>query len=315
MRRPLLSTISISCMLLVARVQAGPLTVAFQDREISDPKAAVFVLPGQAVDFVVDAGGAAGAATMRGTIGALTQERPDRWQWGAPTRPGSFGMLHVVDPADAQRSIALSVFVLVPVAEVTNGFVGDFRVDAYPRGRPKKNPQDYAPPAGFVEVTEANRDLPVSPHFKIGQFVSKQTGDWPKYVVPSDRLYLKLEGALEAVRRAGFDAPTLYVMSGYRTPYYNRRLGNVPFSRHIYGDAADVFVDIDENGYMDDLNGDGIVSVADAVTMARWLDTLAGEPRFLALAGGLGVYDSTRYHGPFIHVDARGYDARWGLKP
>jgi hypothetical protein len=224
-------------------------------------------------------------------------------------------MRHVVGDSSSRPQIDLTVFVLVPTARVTNGYVGEFRVDAYPRGRPDKNPQNYAPPIGFVEVTEANRDLHVSPHFKIGQFVSKQVGDWPKYVVPSDRLYAKLEGMVEAVQRAGFEVATLHVMSGYRTPYYNRTLGNVPFSRHIYGDAADVFVDVDEDEYMDDLNGDGVVDVTDAVTMAEWLEALAEQPAYFPFAGGLGVYDATQFHGPFIHVDARGHDARWGLQP
>jgi hypothetical protein len=166
-----------------------------------------------------------------------------------------------------------------------------------------------------VQVTAANRDLQVSPHFRIGQFVSKQQGDWPKYVAPGSRLYAKLERVLDAVKAAGFPADTLHVMSGYRTPYYNRAIGNVQYSRHIYGDAADVFVDIDEDGNMDDLNGDGTVDVRDAVTMADWLEALTGEPSFADLSGGLGIYDANPYHGPFIHVDTRGSKARWGVRP
>lgn len=31
------------------------------------------------------------------------------------------------------------------------------------------------------------------------------------------------------------------------------------------------------------------------------------------LAGGIGVYRASSAHGPFAHVDVRGWRARWGL--
>jgi hypothetical protein len=52
---------------------------------------------------------------------------------------------------------------------------------------------------------------------------------------------------------------------------------------------------------------------------AQWLYQLADElfalPENEFLRGGLGVYRSTPAHGPFLHVDARGRRARWGLLP
>jgi hypothetical protein len=30
------------------------------------------------------------------------------------------------------------------------------------------------------------------------------------------------------------------------------------------------------------------------------------------LTGGVGLYRSTRSHGPFAHIDVRGSKARWG---
>ena len=41
---------------------------------------------------------------------------------------------------------------------------------------------------------------------------------------------------------------------------------------------------------------------------ARFPDEEGG--RFAAW-GGIGVYKPTRSHGPFVHVDARGFVARW----
>jgi hypothetical protein len=77
----------------------------------------------------------------------------------------------------------------------------------------------------------------------------------------------------------------------------------------MYGDAADVFVDNDGDGRTDDLDGDGRVTIADAQVMARAAERVELEhPR---LVGGIGVYSATASHGPFMHVDTRGYRARW----
>ena len=48
-----------------------------------------------------------------------------------------------------------------------------------------------------------------------------------------------------------------------------------------------------------------------------WLlaDELFARAQHAHLRGGLGVYRSTAAHGPFLHVDARGVRARWGLLP
>jgi hypothetical protein len=302
-------------ILLPVAASAGGFAISYQGQRVDFTQAAVFALPNEAVEFDIEPGNGRAPLVLTTDFGQIQQLDAQRWSWMAPAEPGAFGALHISAAAGSKPLAVVNAFVLVPATEATNGYVGAFRVDAYPMGSPAKSPVQYVPPAGFVRVTEANRDMLVSPHFRIGQFVSKQQGDWPKYVVPGPRLYAKLEGVLDAVRAAGFDAATLHVMSGYRTPYYNRAIGNVQFSRHIYGDAADVFVDIDGDDYMDDLNGDGTVDVRDAVTMAEWLEELTGEPSFAQLTGGLGVYDANPYHGPFIHVDARGSKARWGVRP
>src|SRR6185436_19219101 len=99
-------------------------------------------------------------------------------------------------------------------------------------------------------------------------------------------------------------------MSGYRTPQYNGPGGNgrVKNSRHTYGDAADVWVDEDGDGRMDDLNGDGRVDIKDAAMLRQAVERV--EARQPTLVGGAGVYTATREHGPFVHVDARGRAAR-----
>jgi uncharacterized protein YcbK (DUF882 family) len=101
-------------------------------------------------------------------------------------------------------------------------------------------------------------------------------------------------------------------MSGYRTPWYNAQLGNVPDSRHTLGDAADIYIDVaPRNGIMDDLNHDGRDDFGDSRLLADDVDALFREPALDYLRGGVGAYHSTGAHGPFVHVDARGWRARW----
>jgi hypothetical protein len=77
----------------------------------------------------------------------------------------------------------------------------------------------------------------------------------------------------------------------------------------MYGDAADIFIDNNRDGRMDDLNHDGKVNIADArVILAAANRVEAAHP---SLIGGVGVYSGTSAHGPFTHIDTRGYPARW----
>ena len=129
---------------------------------------------------------------------------------------------------------------------------------------------------------------------------------WPKYLVLDLKLVDKLECVIKDLEISG-----LHVMSGYRTPQYNGPGGDgrVKNSRHTYGDAADVWVDEDGDGRMDDLNHDGRVDADDAEVLARAVEHV--ERLYPALTGGAGTYRATREHGPFVHVDTRGRPARW----
>ena len=102
-------------------------------------------------------------------------------------------------------------------------------------------------------------------------------------------------------------------MSGFRTPRYNAGGGNTQgranLSRHMYGDASDIFVDNNRDRYTDDLNGDGKVDVTDVEIIAAAAERV--ERRYPSLVGGIGVYQACCGHGPFVHVDVRGYRARW----
>ena len=80
-------------------------------------------------------------------------------------------------------------------------------------------------------------------------------------------------------------------------------------SRHQFGDAADVFIDNNGDGRMDDLNGDRRVDLRDARVIEAAVDRV--ERQHPALVGGCGYYSASGGHGPFTHIDTRGYRARW----
>lgn len=102
-------------------------------------------------------------------------------------------------------------------------------------------------------------------------------------------------------------------MSGFRTPQYNAGggdpTGRADLSRHMYGDAADIYIDDDGNGQMDDLNHDGRIDINDARVILAAVNRV--ERAHPDLVGGCGVYAGSAAHGPFTHIDTRGYPARW----
>jgi hypothetical protein len=87
----------------------------------------------------------------------------------------------------------------------------------------------------------------------------------------------------------------------------------VKYSRHIYGGAADIFLDENpKDKMMDDLNQDGKSDYKDAAIIYEIIDELYGKPYYVKFLGGLARYKKTANHGPFVHLDVRGRRARWG---
>ncbi|TVP59067.1 MAG: peptidase M15A, partial [Halomonadaceae bacterium] len=203
-------------------------------------------------------------------------------------------------------------FVLTPLNEKRQGRIQGFRVGDYPDPRPGQS-IDQKPP-GLMEVTASNRETWLSPHFRLEQFLSKQPASYPMYVTVRPRLIIKLELLLEDVNGVlGIQADHFHVMSGYRTPFYNHAINNVAYSRHVWGGAADIFIDMKTPaGRMDDLNGDGVADKADARILFDLAASLPTRRQRPDLVGGVGLYGPNAWRGPFVHVDVRGSPARWG---
>jgi len=232
----------------------------------------------------------------------------------APKNPGIYDLAIQFNQA-IQPIKDLSVVTLVPFDEKKAGKIGLYYLGSWPfeKGGVPKTPA-YANPSGFIMVTEENQNTMVSAHFRLRDFLTKtQLNVWPKYLLLNPKLLDKLELVISELEASGHPVRHIHVMSGFRTPSYNATRGNTEgranLSRHMYGDASDVFIDNDGNGVMDDLNGDGRIDVHDAEVILAAVDRV--ERRYPALVGGVGVYSACCGHGPFTHIDVRGYRARW----
>ena len=264
-------------------------------------------LPGERVKLDVIAG--SGAFSARATGGSVRELSEREFEWVATEQPGVYPVtIRSVDsPAD---SIILNAIVMVPLEQMRGGKVDGYTVGDFPTKPYREMPQ-YLPPRGLIQLTPENADTRVSPHFTLGQFPAKAPDGYPKYLVLSEKLLLKLELLLEEARRRGIDVQTFQVLSGFRSPWYNAGIGRPRYSRHIYGDAADIYVDDDGDGRMDDLNGDGRVDIGDAAMLYDIIEEMDGDPSTQHLLGGLGKYPVAPNHGPFVHVDTRLWRARW----
>ena len=230
----------------------------------------------------------------------------------APRRTGIWSLALTV--GNAIRPVAdFSVITLKPAAEKRNGRIGLYFIGNWPAIRSTAKAR-YEPPSGFIEVTREQQGTELSDHFKLRDFFPHdQANVWPKYIVVEMKLVDKLELVLAELEKQGIPAKGVRVLSGFRTPQYNKSggdpRGRASLSRHMYGDAADIYIDNDGNGNMDDLNHDGRVNISDArVILAAANRVEAAHP---SLIGGVGVYPGTSAHGPFTHIDTRGYPARW----
>jgi hypothetical protein len=167
------------------------------------------------------------------------------------------------------------------------GSVGAYRVGFWPEEKGRLRSEAYENPEGFIEVTPQNQDTRISEHFRLKDFLTHDQHDvWPKYLVLREPLLDKLE----------------LVISDLES-------GRARDSRHQFGDAADIFIDSNHDGRMDDLNRDGRVNMRDVRVILAAVERV--EKHYPDLLGGTGIYHSTGSHGPFAHIDVRGSRARW----
>lgn len=240
----------------------------------------------------------------------LVGERTLAGRYEAPAGPGIWRLR--VTAAERQEEVQhFAVITQVPFARKQGRYLNGYHIGLYATEGAGRS-DAYAPPPGFIEVTPENQDFHVSDHFQLRHFLTKDQHDvWPKYVALDLRLIDKLELVLQELNAMGVRAERMHVMSGFRTPQYNGPGGDgrAQLSRHTYGDAADVWVDNEGDGYVSDLNGDGVRDVRDVELILYAVERV--ERRYPELVGGAGVYNASGARSPFIHIDVRGTRSRW----
>jgi uncharacterized protein YcbK (DUF882 family) len=332
----LIGLIAVGWTISIATVSSGvaigmPRTAGILSRALTDSRApTVAYLTNAAIDLVdplrgesgalrasIQEGGEAlsedslpGGAKATFSSGAVAESTT---VLAAPERTGIWSVALAV--GNAIKPIAdFSVITLKPASAKSGGRIGLYYIGNWPAARKGQKNVRYDAPSGFIEVKREEQNTLLSDHFRLRDFFPHdQANIWPKYIVVDMKLVDKLELVLAELARQGIRTDGVRVMSGFRTPQYNRTKGDTrgraSLSRHMYGDAADIFIDNDRNGRMDDLNHDGRVNTQDArVIQAAANRVEAAHP---SLIGGVGIYPGNSAHGPFVHIDTRGYPARW----
>lgn len=231
--------------------------------------------------------------------------------WQAPLNAGVHQVMGTSYLGGRAHQRVLNMVVTVPVGRVVNGQLNGYPIGEYPRGlgsagaavASRGQARDgYGVPAGFIELTPQNLGTPVSQHFKLGDFAGKD--NWvngKKYLFLEPKLVEKLERIIVTVRGLGGRCDGLELLSAYRSPSLNRRIGNeTSLSRHTYGDAADIVCQ--------DFTGDGKNDRADAELLMAAITKLDRETN---LVGGGSIYRPGYGHGYFVHTDTRGVLVRW----
>ncbi|PUU95590.1 MAG: peptidase M15A [Halanaerobium sp.] len=245
-------------------------------------------------------------------LGGKKYESGSSFSWKAHGESGHYPVTISRKNASGKNSeIKLNVFVLHPYSEKEGEYIYGFKIGNYPAA-PADQKEDYSKPKGFLKIEQSILDLNLTPHFKVEKFLTNQSDQLPQFIVIQESLLLKLEYFLAEVNKAGYPAETFGIVSFYRSPYFNKKIGNdTHYSRHLYGDAVDIYIDNRGNEWMDDLNGDGKLDIKDADVLFKIAKKFDQKEKYADLQGGLSSYHANGVRGSFIHIDTRGIHVTW----
>jgi uncharacterized protein YcbK (DUF882 family) len=262
-----------------------------------------FVMPGETLEYPLqiqgDPNGLSYTWVRLGDSVAVAAPKP---LGGAildgPQKPGFYRVV-LIRGSERRVIDGLAVAVLMPFEQKVGGILNGYRIGTYLSERVGGN---RPPPEGFMEIMPGDLGLSITKHLRVRDFVTHDNQkSWPRYAAVSPRLLDKLELVVGEIQRwhGGEVELALDVRSGFRSPDHNRRIRRAARdSRHQYGDAADVAIDV---------NGDGKFSASDNQMLGLAVEIV--ELKHPQLAGGLGMY--SRGKTPYVHIDTRGKKTRW----
>lgn len=245
-------------------------------------------------------------------------------------RPGLTEMVFGYKPAEVRLTASAGVVMIIPRsgAEMKDGVLDGHTIGEYPNAANarsahlKARSALYALPAWYYLVTEQNEKYRITKRFRLGDFDMNfdymQTG-FPQYIPLRMTFVRKLERVIDVLVDEGYPVTRFELISGFRSPHYN--FGSMAdgadlkrrYSRHMWGDAADLIVDEDRDGVMDDLNQDGKIDCEDARVIflaAEKVDKQMLDDNDQAF-GGRGIYSrhdalEREIQTPYCHIDSRG---------
>ncbi|RDV24093.1 hypothetical protein DXV75_15505 [Alteromonas aestuariivivens] len=285
-------------MVLFFALLAG--TYAYAEVEVSGPLRSVVLMPRGELKVILPQG----ASPITGMSEILVKTEDGNWKARALEQPGMYPVKLQHNGVD---DIVLKVIVLEPFDAQNSTQLNNYEIGSYP-SEPFKGLEQYRSPPGLIRISESQLSESLTPHVRVSDVICKQASGFPKYIYITNEALTMLEQLLTFVNDNGITTERFSFISGYRTPYYNRSIGNGRHSRHQYGDAFDLYVDNDKDGRMDDLNGDGKLTVDDVAILYGVFEQFMKQSGYV---GGLGRYRPTSNHGGFVHIDIRGYRARW----
>ena len=93
------------------------------------------------------------------------------------------------------------------------------------------NPQ-YSAPTAYLDLRVSDHEHSLSPNFVFSEFMSEAKG-------PFGFFQVHVVESLQAIREAS--GGPIFINSGYRNVSYNESVGGATWSRHLYGDAVDMY--------------------------------------------------------------------------
>jgi hypothetical protein len=114
------------------------------------------------------------------------------------------------------------------------------------------------------------------------------------YLGIDERILFKALELQDALSKKELDRDALKITSGHRSPQHNKAVGGASKSRHIKGEALDLWIG--------DINKDGVYTKEDKQIVLDLCDK-----KIIGNEGGIGLYPGTQV----VHIDVRGRRARW----